>query len=89
MQLLETLQDLEPHCANKSFEKGMLATFRFYMPQIINDEPIAYDIDKVVEELEKSKDKGSVTKTERLITKACVDKAIEIVKEGIRKDISE
>ena len=88
-KLLETLQDLEPHCANKSFEKGMLATFRFYMPQIINDEPIAYDIDKVVEELEKSKDKGSVTKTERLITKACVDKAIEIVKEGIRKDISE
>ena len=51
--------------------------------------PTAYDIDKVVDELEKSKDKGSVTKTEMLITKSCVDKAIEIVKQGIRKDISE
>ena len=44
--------------------------------------PTAYDIDKVVEELEKLKDKGSVTKTEKLITKSCVDKAIEIVKQG-------
>ena len=48
----------------------------------IKGQPTAYDVDKVVEELEKLKDKGSVTKTERLITKACVDKAIEIVKQG-------
>ena len=49
---------------------------------IIKNQPTAYDIDKVVKELEKSKDKGSVTKTEMLITKACFDKAIEIVKHG-------
>ena len=48
----------------------------------ISNKPTAYDIDNVVEELEKLKDKGSVTKTEMLITKACVDKAIEIVKQG-------
>lgn len=42
----------------------------------------AYDIDKVVDELEKLKDKGSVTKTEMLITKSCINKAIEIVKQG-------
>ena len=51
--------------------------------RIINEQPTAYNIDKVVEELEKLEDKGSVTKTEMLITKACVDKAIEIVKHGV------
>ena len=55
----------------------------------IAKQPTAYDIDKVVEELEKSKDKGSVTKTEMLITKACVDKAIEIVKQGGVSDLFE
>ena len=55
----------------------------------VKKEAVNEYVKAVVEELEKSKDKGSVTKTERLITKACVDKAIEIVKEGIRKDISE
>ena len=50
-KLLETLQDLEPHCDNKKFELGMLKTMRYYMPQIINDEPTAYDVDKVVEQV--------------------------------------
>ena len=54
----------------------------------IKEQPTFYNICKVIEELEKSKDKGSVTKTERLITKACVDKAIEIVKQsGVGKDV--
>ena len=52
------------------------------LEKALEDSKLAYDIDKVVEELEKLKDKGSVTKTEKLITKSCVDKAIEIVKEG-------
>ena len=52
------------------------------LSKLIDEQPTAYSVDNVVEELEKSKDKGSVTKTERLITKACVDKAIEIVKHG-------
>ena len=56
----------------------------------VEEQPTAYDIDKVVEELEKLKDKGSVTKTEMLITKACVDKAIEIVNQcGVSDDVCE
>lgn len=51
-KLLETLQDLEPHCENKDYEYGMLNTMRYYMPKIINDEPTAFDTDKVVEQLE-------------------------------------
>ena len=51
-KLLETLQDLEPHCENKDYEYGMLNTMRYYMPKIINDEPTAYDVDKAVEQLE-------------------------------------
>ena len=51
-KLLETLQDLEPHCENKDYEYGMLNTMRYYIPKIINDEPIAYNVDKVVEQLE-------------------------------------
>ena len=51
-KLLETLQDLEPHCENKDYEYGMLNTMNYYMPKIINDEPTAFDVDKVVEQLE-------------------------------------
>ena len=51
-KLLETLQDLEPHCENKDYEYGMLSTMRYYMPKIINDEPTVFDVDKVVEQLE-------------------------------------
>lgn len=49
-KLLETLQDLEPHCEN--YEYGMLNTMRYYMTKIINDEPTAFDTDKVVDQLE-------------------------------------
>ena len=51
-KLLETLQDLEPHCENKDYEYGMLSTMRYYMPKIINDEPTVFNVDKVVEKLE-------------------------------------
>ena len=51
-KLLETLQDLEPHCENKDYEYGMLNTMRYYMPKIINDEPTVFDVDKVVNQLE-------------------------------------
>ena len=58
--------------------------------KIIDAEPTSYDIGKVVDELEKLKDKGSVTKTEMLITKSCVDKAIEIIKQGgVSDDVCE
>lgn len=54
-KLLETLQNLEPHCENKDYQHGMLNMMRYYMPKIINDEPTAYDVDKVVEQLEYQK----------------------------------
>ena len=53
---------------------------------VISEQPTAYDLGNVVAELEKLKDKGSVTKTEKLITKACVNKAIEIVKAGVKNE---
>ena len=39
-------------------------------------------IDKIVEELVEMKNIGSATKTEILITKACINRAIDIVKRG-------
>lgn len=56
------------------------------MIDVIKEQPTAYDIDNVVLELKKLKDKGSVTKTEMLITKSCVNKAIEIVKAGVKNE---
>lgn len=84
-KLLETLQDLEPHCDNKNFEHGMLKMMRCYMPQIINDEPTAYDVDKVVKEINEwtfnaNIDVGDGTvMNHNLIVR---DTAIEIVKTG-------
>ena len=79
-KLLETLQDLEPHCENKDYEYGMLNTMRYYMPKIINDEPTAYDVDKVVEQLN---DKFRVVRTdEDLEWNRAMDEAITIVKGG-------
>ena len=80
-KLLETLQDLEPHCENKDYEYGMLNTMNYYMPKIINDEPTAYDVDKVVAELEKELENGNIA----------IDfgefRLFEIVKQGdVRKE---
>ena len=86
-KLLETLQDLEPHCDNKQYENGMLKMLRYYMPQIINDEPTAYDIDKVVAELEKLADENykayciAFNSDDRAEYDAYTN-AIEIVKRG-------
>ena len=57
-KLLETLQDLEPHCWNKDYENGMLDTMRCYMPEIINDEPTAFDTEKIVKQLEELADES-------------------------------
>ena len=84
-KLLETLQDLEPHCDNKQYENGMLKMLRYYMPQIINDEPTAYSVDKVVEELSNADPQEMMSEEQRNV----LNYAIEIVKQGIRKDISE
>ena len=71
-KLLETLQDLEPHCENKDYEYGMLNTMRYYMPEIINDEPTVFDVDKVVEQIKILSPANYVTK----------DDVLKIVKGG-------
>ena len=87
-KLLETLQDLEPHCENKDYECGMLNTMRYYMPKIINDEPTVFDVDKVVEKLEEVKNKDTEIALDEAQKERCfwyaqgMNRAIEIVKGG-------
>ena len=87
-KLLETLQDLEPHCWNKDYEYGMLNTMRYYMPEIINDEPTVFDVDKIVEQLEKVKNKDTEIALDEAQKERCfwyaqgMNRAIEIVKGG-------
>ena len=94
-KLLETLQDLEPHCDNKQYENGMLKMLRYYMPQIINDEPTAYDVDKVVYEFESfaklAEDRWTNGTSEHAYQEhKCWVKAIEIVKQsGVSDDVCE
>ena len=71
-KLLETLQDLEPHCENKDYEYGMLNTMRYYMPKIINDEPTVFDVEKVVEQIKTLSPANYLTK----------DDVLKIVKGG-------
>ena len=87
-KLLETLQDLEPHCENKDYEYGILNTMRYYMPKIINDEPTVFDTDKVVEQLEEVKNKDTEIALDEAQKERCfwyaqgINRAIEIVKGG-------
>ena len=87
-KLLETLQDLEPHCENKDYEYGMLNTMRYYMPKIINDEPTVFDVDKFVEQLEEVKNKDTEIALDEAQKERCfwyaqgMNRAIEIVKGG-------
>ena len=87
-KLLETLQDLEPHCENKDYEYGMLSTMRYYMPKIINDEPTVFNVDKVVEKLEEVKNKDTEIALDEAQKERCfwyaqgMNRAIEIVKGG-------
>ena len=87
-KLLETLQDLEPHCENKDYEYGMLNTMRYYMPKIINDEPTVFDVNKVVEKLEEVKNKDTEIALDEAQKERCfwyaqgMNRAIEIVKGG-------
>ena len=87
-KLLETLQDLEPHCENKDQEYGMLNTMRYYMPKIINDEPTAFDTEKIVEQLEEVKNKDTEIALDEAQKERCfwyaqgMNRAIEIVKGG-------
>ena len=79
--LIEKLKSYAECDWNKSL-CVMLPSVVYDYIEFVDEQPTAYSVDKLVDELEKSKDKGSVTKTEMLITKACVDEAIKIVKHG-------
>ena len=87
-KLLETLQDLEPHCENKDYEYGMLNTMKYYMPKIINDEPTVFDVDKVVVQLEEVKNKDTEIALDEAQKERCfwyaqgMNRAIKIVKGG-------
>ena len=87
-KLLETLQDLEPHCENKDYEYGMLNMMKYYMPKIINDEPTVFDVDNVVEQLEEVKNKDTEIALDEAQKERCfwyaqgMNRAIEIVKGG-------
>ena len=81
-KLLETLQDLEPHCENKDYEYGMLNTMRYYMPKIINDEPTVFDVDKVVEQLESLRNAEEDYYYASCNDVIDIEDAIEVVKGG-------
>ena len=53
--LLEHIKKLECHAENKKYEQGLNDCLQFYFPQIIDKQPTAYDIEKVVAELEEEK----------------------------------
>ncbi len=75
-----------------NMDKGMQGTAREYLKfyqMAVNDEPTAYDVDKVAEQLEQHK-KSIIGRKERDIlntvgktnAKAAVERDIEIVKSG-------
>ena len=86
-ELIETLMKCE-QLGRKSFE---------VVVNVINEQPTAYDIDKVVEELQENASRYTKKYTTpygnngyRDIKAISVKKAIEIVKQGcVRKDVDE
>lgn len=53
---------------------------------LLNSVPIAYDVDKVVEELESIKDKICLSEEDLEIYQSAIDDATEIVKAGGESD---
>lgn len=49
--LMEHIKKLECHAQNKKYEQGLNDFLQCYLPQIIDNQPTAYDVEKVVEEL--------------------------------------
>ena len=50
--LLEHIKKLECHAENKKYEQGLNDFLQCYLPQIIDNQPTAYDVEKVVAEIE-------------------------------------
>ena len=74
---LEKVVKDNPHFVDAAYIRGM--------QEVIKEQPTAYDIDKVVEQLKELKSQVP----EELSQLMAYDESIEIVKKGIRKDISE
>lgn len=55
--LLEHIKKLECHAENKKYEQGLNDFLQCYLPQIIDNQPTAYDVEKVVAELEVEKER--------------------------------
>ena len=49
--LMEHIKKLECHAENKKYEQGLNDFLQCYLPQIIDNQPTAYDVEKVAEEL--------------------------------------
>lgn len=49
--LLEHIKKLECHAENKKYEQGLNDFLQCYLPQIIDNQPTAYDVEKVIEDL--------------------------------------
>ena len=54
--LLEHIKKLECHAENKKYEQGLNDFLQCYFPQIIDNQPTAFDKEKVVEQLEEKTD---------------------------------
>ena len=74
--LLEYVKKLECHADNKKYEKGLNDFLQFYFPQIIDNQPTAFDTEKVVEKLETLHDLVNINQ------KLAVSQSIDIVKKG-------
>ena len=79
--LLEHIKKLECHAENKKYEQGMNDFLQFYFPQIIDNQPTAFDTEKVVEQLE---EKIEITWKHDYLggRKDAFKEAIDIVKKG-------
>ena len=87
--LLEHIKKLECHAENKKYEQGLNDFLQCYLPQIIDNQPTAYDVEKVVEELMVLHEEGYCPNEDSLecvLDKACSDcyreKITDIVKKG-------
>ena len=90
--LLEHIKKLECHAENKKYEQGMNDFLQCYFPQIIDNQPTAFDTKKIVEQLKETR-KTALNKVKMPImivckhdlqefADICFEESIDIVKKG-------
>ena len=79
--LMEHIKKLECHAENKKYEQGLNDFLQCYLPQIIDNQPTAYNVDAVVEEL---KETNKIEVNAGMCTSGFIHclTAIDIVKRG-------